>query len=154
MKIRLDDYIDADVAYLMGLIIARGTISEVQGMRQIIIQFPYSSLRAQGISSSFEQDISIRLGIENIRERLLTLLSEDITTVKNEREINLVVRFMRNSMAWRNILLLTRGATSFPYFQIPPIFFRFRIASRLEARVYSWLCRRCREYSTCQSLRK
>jgi len=28
MTFRLDDYIDGDVAYLAGLIIARGTISE------------------------------------------------------------------------------------------------------------------------------
>jgi hypothetical protein len=123
MKVRLDDYIDGDVAYLMGLITARGTISESHGIRQITIQFPYASLEAQGISSSFDQRTSIRLGIENIRERLLTLLSEDITTVKKEGEIDLVVRFMHNSMAWRNILLLTGNATSFPYFRVPPVFF-------------------------------
>lgn len=43
MKIRLDDYIDADVSYLVGLIIARGTLSESHGIRQLTIQFPYSS---------------------------------------------------------------------------------------------------------------
>lgn len=30
---------------------------------------------------------------------------------------------MRNSMIWRNLLLLTEGNTGFPYFNIPPIFF-------------------------------
>lgn len=78
MKVRLDDYIDGDVAYLMGLIIARGEFSEGHGIRQLIIHFPHSSLQAQGISSTFDQNISIRLGIMNISERLKNLLDTDI----------------------------------------------------------------------------
>ena len=35
------DYIDADVAYLLGLITARGKISEDSDVRRIIIEFPY-----------------------------------------------------------------------------------------------------------------
>ena len=41
MNIAELDYIDADVAYLLGLITARGTISEVGGSRQIRLEFPY-----------------------------------------------------------------------------------------------------------------
>ena len=56
---RLDDYIDGDVAYLIGLLIARGTITESGGLRQLTIEFPYSSLKAQGIATSFDQETSI-----------------------------------------------------------------------------------------------
>jgi hypothetical protein len=35
MDLLLTDYMDADVAYLMGLIMARGTLHEAHGIRQI-----------------------------------------------------------------------------------------------------------------------
>jgi hypothetical protein len=48
----LEDYLDADVSYLLGLLVARGTISNNQGIRQLSIEFPFSSLKAKGISGS------------------------------------------------------------------------------------------------------
>ena len=65
----LDDYIDGDVSYLLGLIVGRGTIVD-GAARKLIVEFPYSSLKVQGISTSFDQETSIRLGLDGIRERL------------------------------------------------------------------------------------
>jgi len=123
MGFGLDDYIDQDVAYLAGLIIGRGTISESAGIRQLIIEFSYSSLCAEGISSSFASETAIRLGLDDIRERLQELLDTDIRKVPRSGGVDLVVSFMRNNMIWRNILLLTGGATSYPYFRVPNVFF-------------------------------
>lgn len=123
MKIRLDDYIDGDVAYFLGLIIGRGTISDSQGIRQLTIEFSYSSLRVQGISSDFDQETAIRLGLSEIRERLLDLLDTDIKVIRREGGVDFVIRFIRNNMIWRNITLITNGATGYPYFNIPAIFF-------------------------------
>lgn len=123
MKIRIDDYIDEDVAYFLGLVIGRGTIMESAGVRQISIEFPYSSLEVEGVSSSFDQETAIRLGLSEIRERLLDLLDTDITIVRKENSVDFVIRFIRKSMIWRNILLMTGGATSYPYFKVPPVFF-------------------------------
>jgi hypothetical protein len=123
MKIRIDDYIDEDVAYFLGLVIGRGTIMESEGLRQVSIEFPYSSLQVEGISSSFDQEMAIKLGLSDIRERLLDLLDTDIKIVTRSGGADFVIRFMRNSMIWRNLLLMTEGATSYPYFKIPPIFF-------------------------------
>jgi hypothetical protein len=120
MKMRLDDYIDGDVAYLMGLIMARGTITDSPSHRQIVIEFPYSSLKIDG---RYDQDIYIKLGLNDIRERLLDLLDTDIKIVSKENSVDLVARFLRPSMVWRDILLLTGNKTSYPHFQIPPIFF-------------------------------
>ncbi|MCC7355453.1 MAG: hypothetical protein IT330_17060 [Anaerolineae bacterium] len=123
MRFPLDDYMDSDVAYLVGLITARGTIMETSGVRQLTIEFPYSSLEAQGISSTFDQETAIRLGLNDIRERLLDLLDTDISIIRREGGVDFVIRFMRNSMIWRNILLLTAGAMSYPYFRVPDVFF-------------------------------
>jgi len=123
MRFRIDDYIDGDVAYLAGLVIGRGTISETAGVRQLIIEFPYSSLQVQGIAKSYDQETSIRLGLMDIRERLLDLLNTDISIVRKAGGVDFVIRFMRNSLAWRDILLLTDGATSYPSFKVPSILF-------------------------------
>lgn len=123
MSIGLDDYMDADVAYLAGLIMARGSISESQGIRQLVIEFPYSSLQVAGIDTTFNQETSIRLGLMDIRERLLDLLNTDISIIRKHSGVDLVIRFVRNSLAWRDILLLTDSATSYPYFRVPPVFF-------------------------------
>lgn len=122
MKFRLDDYIDADMAYLAGLIIARGTL-ELDPQRRLIIQFPYSNLEVSGIKSSFDQETSIRLGLNDIRERIGELLDTDIQIIRHTNAVDLVVTFVRNSMIWRNILLLTNNLTSYRHFSIPPIFF-------------------------------
>jgi len=122
MPFRLDDYIDSDVAYLAGLIIARGTL-EGSPQRRLIVEFPYSSLRATGVALSFDQEHSIRLGLNDIRERMAELLDTDIQIVRHTSKIDFVVTFIRNNMIWRNILLLTDGATSFPHFTVPTVFF-------------------------------
>lgn len=119
----LDDYIDGDVAYLLGLILGRGTISESGGVRKIIIEFPYTSLKVESITTSFDQETAIRLGIESIRERLLDLLDTDIKTVTKDGGVELIAQFHRPSMMWRNILYILENSTSYPYFRVPKIFY-------------------------------
>jgi len=39
-----EDYIDTDVAYLIGLLAAKGKVIENEDSRRLIIDFPYSNL--------------------------------------------------------------------------------------------------------------
>jgi len=115
---------DPDVAYLMGLITARGTIvpaSESHGVNQVIIEFPYVNLTTEGITSSLDQQSAIRLALLDTRERLLELLDADISLVTRPGSVDLVIRLLRNNMIWRNILLLTGGRTNHYNFTIPEI---------------------------------
>jgi hypothetical protein len=118
----IEDYMDADTAYLAGLIIARGTLIESPA-RRLLIEFPFSSLEAVGIKKKIRQDQSIKLGLMSIRERIAELLATDIEIRTLTSRIELVANFGRNSMAWRNILLITQNATSYPFFKVPKIFF-------------------------------
>ena len=121
--IEVVDYIDADVAYLLGLITARGRISESGGIRQITVEFPYQSLQVEGTSGSYDADTSIRLGLQQIQERLLELTGADITITPKDNSITLVLRFFRNTMVWRNILMHTKDRTGYEHFLVPQIFF-------------------------------
>ncbi len=113
---------DTDTAYLAGLIIARGTLISSPN-RSLLIEFPFSNLEAVGLKKVVRQDQSIQLGLMQIRERLAELLATDIQITKLSGKVELLINFGRNSMAWRNILLITQNATSYPFFKVPSIFF-------------------------------
>lgn len=117
------DYIDADFAYLLGLITARGTISESGGTRQVSIEFPYQSLYVQGIKKEFDQDLYIRLGLETIRDRLLDLTNADFETIHTNTANILVLRFLRNTTTWRTIKMHLQEKTSYGNFSVPEILF-------------------------------
>lgn len=117
------DYIDADVAYLLGLITARGRISEVGGVRQILIEFPYQSLEVQGIRTTFDTNTSLRLSLQDIRERTLELTHADMNIINKQSSVVLALRFLRNTMVWRNILMHIQGQMSYEYFSVPEILF-------------------------------
>jgi len=121
--IKLLDYIDTDVAYLLGLITARGKILEIGGVKQISIEFPYQSLKVQGIEKTFDINTSIRLGLLEIRERILDITGADISIINKENEVVLVIRFLRNTIAWRDIIFHTDGKTGYETFTVPSIFF-------------------------------
>ena len=117
------DYIDADVAYLLGLITARGRISDSGGIKQILIEFPYRSLQTDGISGTFDTNASIRLGMQKIQERVLELTGADVSINSGDNSVTLLLRFLRNTMVWRNILMHTQQRTGYESFRVPEIFF-------------------------------
>jgi hypothetical protein len=116
------DYMDADVAYLLGLLVARGELIASENVYKIIVHFPKGALLASGEKLQLDTDREIRLGIEKTRERLIELLGTDIRTVETGESWDLVARSTRNTMAWRNISMLLGYKTIFSYFSIPDIF--------------------------------
>jgi len=105
------------------MLVARGELIATEDVYRVIVHFPKGALLARGEQLEFDTDKEIRLGIEKIRERMLELLGGDIRTVDAGESWDLVVRFSRNTMAWRNISMLLGRKTSFPYFEIPSILF-------------------------------
>ncbi len=119
----IEDYIDEDVAYLLGLIVGRGTLNESGGQRQIVIEFSYVTLIVEGTTSSFDQADAITVGLVNIQRRLQNLLGVSIDIVDKPNSRELVARFNTNNMIWRNIMTLTGGSTQHHTFKVPDIFF-------------------------------
>ncbi len=117
------DYMDGDVAYLLGMLVARGELISADGLHRIVIRFPRGSLMARGIELTFDADTEIRLGIEKIRERIAELLGGDIQTVGTDESIDLIVQLTRSTIAWRDIRMLLDHKTNFAHFRIPDSFF-------------------------------
>jgi hypothetical protein len=124
LKYLKDDYLDAEVSYLIGLIVARGTLTDQAGDRRITIEIPTSALEGKGIKLIFDQDVYSRLALSDLRDRLNELLDTDISISRKPNGADLVIRFRRNVLAWRDIILILNHQTSFPYFQVPEIFFQ------------------------------
>ncbi len=113
------DYLDPDVAYLLGMITARGKFLEASGSRRLIIDFPYKNLVAIGVNSRFDQDTHLNLSINIIRDRIYELVETDIEVNRVDGSIQIILRFLRNSMVWRNLKFLMQNKDSYEEFEIP-----------------------------------
>jgi len=118
-----DDYLDPDVSYLLGMIVARGTLIERQGLREIIIEFPYQSLEVEvkdlGGSRSIDIPQSIELGLSRIRERIIELMACDVSIIRSESNVQMKLVMTRRTMSWRNILLQLDNRTSYRVMEVP-----------------------------------
>lgn len=112
-------YLDADVAYVLGLIVARGTLLEQTGMYKVILTFPKASLQAVGETRRFDGEREVRLELERVRERIGRVLGWDIQTEDTGEAWQLVVRLLAPTIAWRNLMVLLEGRTGYQYFGIP-----------------------------------
>ena len=115
-----ENYLDPDVAYLLGLITIRGELYESQGDKRIIIQFPFKSLIAEGIKIQLDQKDQLDMAVNRIRDRLQELIESHIDVDRGGNEIVFSMRFLRNSMVWRNIRYTFGTKKSFREFEIPP----------------------------------
>ena len=114
-----ENYLDPDVAYLLGLITIRGELYESQGDKRIIIQFPFKSLIAEGIKIRVGQKDQLDMAVNRIRDRLQELVESHIDVERGENEIVFLMRFLRNSLVWRNIRYMFGTKRSFREFEIP-----------------------------------
>lgn len=118
------DYLDLDVSYLLGLITARGELSESGGVKRIIIEFPFRNLKVEGIKKKIIQKDEILLSLRNTISRVNELADVNMREEEKERAIYLVLETMKNTMFWRNIRALMQGKTSHYEFDIPSEIFQ------------------------------
>lgn len=110
---------DEDVAYLLGLLVARGTISEQRGERTLVLSFPFKSLIVTGPKQSYHQQTELQLAITQVRDRIGELLGGHTQVLVERSSCQIVTRLLQNTMGWRNLRLLTGGRNSFREFEIP-----------------------------------
>lgn len=116
------DYMDADVAYLVGLILARGTFHEAEGIYTLSIEFPFRNLRIKSGESEFDQSTSIKAGIHDIQSKIYELLGTDVEVKESRNSILLIARFLRRSIAWRNLRTIFDDRQNYKEFLMPNIF--------------------------------
>lgn len=114
------DYLDNDVAYLIGLIIGRGTIIVKNGVFKIIITFSFRSTVMDGEDqfSGFLKSI-----ISKIKPRLNDLLgfNVDVSTNDITKDVNIEIRLPENSLIVRNLKLILNNNINYENFEIPSV---------------------------------
>lgn len=120
------DYIDTDVAYLVGMITARGTFHQDGDVRRLVIQFPYrheAMTPVPGSEINVKREIALRLSLDSIRNRITELLEVDLRVQRKKHEISLSAIFPKETIGWRDLRFITGGKSSYVDFEVPEIMF-------------------------------
>lgn len=119
----MSTFLDPDMAYLLGLIVGRGTIRESGGMKQLIIEYPFRNLEAKGIKKSFDAKDKILLSLDDTINRLGELTEAAPKKVVSKNAVSIILESTKNSLLWRNINKLLDGKTSFREMSVPAVIF-------------------------------
>jgi len=120
------DYIDTDVAYLVGMIIARGSFHQDGDVRRLVIQFPYrhdAMTPIPGSQIDIDRETALRLSLDSIRARISELLEVNLRVVRKAREVSLFAVFPRETIGWRDLRFITGGKSNYLEFEVPEIIF-------------------------------
>lgn len=119
MNKRLKDYLDEDVAYLLGLITARGTISSNGKINTLIIEFPFRNLIVEGIKTSINQKDAIMKTLYRVQHRVGDLANVPPAIIENQQSVIMKIEMLGRPLFWRCITSLMRNKTSHENFEIP-----------------------------------
>lgn len=119
----MQSFLDLDMAYLLGLIVGRGTIIESSGNRKLVIEYPFRSLEAKGIKQTFLAKDKILLSLDETINRLGELIEATPKKISAERSVSIVIESTKYGLLWRNIDRLLKNKKSFREMEIPDILF-------------------------------
>lgn len=112
------DYLDEDVAYLLGLIVARGTIREA-GVRQILVRFPFRGLKVIGIKKKIVQKKNIKVSLIDVSSRVGELTDSNVRLEEEKHAVLLIIESLKNTIFWRNIRTILGTGLSYTEFEVP-----------------------------------
>ena len=119
MKKPFLDYIDPDVAYFIGLVTARGEISDSGRVKRISIEFPFRNLKVEGVKKKIAQKDQILLSLDHVINRVNELADVNLRKDESERSVYLIIETLKNTMFLRNIKMLMKERTSYYEFEVP-----------------------------------
>ena len=112
------DYLDEDVAYLLGLIVARGEIIEGRTTTSILVTFPFRNLIVEGISQSYKNPIELSLGLDRILNRIARL-GADVRKETQEKAVQLIIESKKKSLFMRVLTMFLAKEKTYLEFHIP-----------------------------------
>lgn len=124
----LDDYIDEDVAYLLGMLFGRGQLIEDGELRRLVITLNIQRTTPKlppGVSLEMDLDRENERSLNIVRSRINTLLDAnvDITPVR-EGMATLTAIFSKRTIGWRDLRFLCSNGNDRSNFLLPEAFFR------------------------------
>jgi hypothetical protein len=126
------DYLDADVAYYIGLVTARGTITDSGGIKRITIEFPFKNLKVQGIKTAIVQKNQILLSLDKAISRVNELTECTVRKEETTYAVHLILETLKNSIFVRDTKMLLKNKTSYHEFEVPDQIFEANTAIQKE----------------------
>ncbi len=113
------DYLDGDVAYLIGMIIGRGTIVEKEDRWVVKIEFPFVNPELEDYNqfSGFVTSV-----FTHTFPRLKSLLGEAVdVSVLPERRVQFTISLPASHIAVRNLKQILEGRFDYSQFSVPSV---------------------------------
>jgi len=114
------DYLDEDVAYFLGMIVARGTINETGSIKQLIIEFPYGYIETENVKDRN----SLLVSIDSVMDRVSELTEGSVRKIQKENSADIIIEFSRRTILWRDVQMLLHGYRNYNEFEIPEQIFK------------------------------
>jgi hypothetical protein len=127
--ITADDYMDADVAYLLGMLFGRGQLIEAGDVRRAVITLDIRRKLPKlppGKSVSMDLELENERALNAARRRINELLDAnvDIAPIR-EGQTTLSAVFVKQTIAWRDLKILCSNGVDRSNFLLPSVFFEF-----------------------------
>ena len=120
------DYIDEDVAYILGMILMRGTFLDRGSGGTLAIKFPHR-LDTIHPPAGYELDINrstaLELALYKVRDLMEEVLGVPVSVAGKRGQATIRADFLSNTLAWRDLRLLCGGETSYERFLLPEVIF-------------------------------
>lgn len=110
------DYLDEDIAYLLGMIAARGHVYRGDGVFRFSIEFPFSYI---GTDASDDRDVLMGL-LTTIQSRLKGVIGESPDLSRSEHSATISYQKNENTLLFRDLKLLMGNASGYEDFKVSP----------------------------------
>jgi hypothetical protein len=117
-------YVDYDLAYLLGAIVARGVISRENSITRIVIHYPFRNLEVEGINTVINVREKLSLGLDKIVNRFNELGFDRVQKEPLEYEVQIIIEMKTRSIADRVLQCHLGDATSHEKFHVPKAIFQ------------------------------
>lgn len=118
-----NDYMDVDLAYILGLIYGRGSIIERGEDSRIKIEFIFKTKELEEVQEITDIDNAIKISFATIRDRIRETLGCEVRTCSEGASSTLLLLFYQKNLSWRIIREFTGGKKNYKTFTIPDYFY-------------------------------
>ena len=125
-------YVDNDLAYLLGAIVARGEIFRENSITRIIIHYPFRNLEVEGINTVINVPEKLSLGLDKIVKRFNELGFDRVQKEPLESEVQIIIEMKTGGIVDRVLKCHLGDATSHAEFHVPRAIFQATDVNKLE----------------------
>jgi hypothetical protein len=130
------DYMDVDVSYLLGMLFGRGQLIEEGDVRRLVITLSIRRTLPKlppGVAPiDLDLDRENERALNGVRARINELLDANVDIVRIAKGATLTAKFVKRTIAWRDIKILCSGGDDRSNFRLPNAFFQFSPEIRKE----------------------